>query len=197
MRAVERAGAVPGEKVVIFGAGPIGLMALAALVWRGVEGVAIVDLSERRIDIARDLGAALALNAGKGDVWGALRDMHGTELWLSAVPTLGFDAYIEASGAPSVLSEIIPQAKEGARISLVALHRKPEPIDLLSAMAKEITLAGSMAYPDDYSQMVRMLSEVDLSPAITHRFPLADYATAIDTARDASASGKVLIEPGA
>ncbi len=56
-------------------------------------------------------------------------------------------------------------------------------------MGKAITLTGSMAYPDDYAEMVRMLSEVDLSPAITHRFPLARFEEALDTARDA-VSGK-------
>lgn len=195
MHAVERVGAVPGEKVAIFGAGPIGLMALAALRWRGFADVAIVDLSQRRLDIATELGATLALNAGKGSVWGALRELHGEEKWMGFVPTTGTDVYIEASGAPSVLGEIIPQAREGARISLVALHRQPEPVDLLSVMAKEITIAGSMAYPDDYAEMVRMLSEVDLSPAITHRFPLAKFAEAIATARNADVAGKVLIEP--
>jgi threonine dehydrogenase-like Zn-dependent dehydrogenase len=195
MHAVERVGAMPGEKVAIFGAGPIGLMALATLRWRGFDDVAIVDLSARRLDIARELGATLALNPGNGDVWGPLRELHGRELWLGIVPTTGTHAYIEASGAPSVLGEIISQACEGARISLVALHRKPEPVDLLSVMAKQLTIAGSMAYPDDYGEMVRMLSEVDLSPAITHRFPLAKFAEAIETARNAEVAGKVLIEP--
>jgi len=195
MHAVERANATPGEKVAIFGAGPIGLMALATLMWRGFSDVAIVDLSKRRLEIALELGATLALNAGDGDVFGPLRELHGTELWMGVVPTVGTHVYVEASGAPSVLGQIIPQAREGARISLVALHRQPEPVDLLSVMAKELTITGSMAYPDDYSQMVRMLSEVDLSPALTHRFALADHAAAFDTARNAEVAGKVLIEP--
>jgi threonine dehydrogenase-like Zn-dependent dehydrogenase len=78
---------------------------------------------------------------------------------------------------------------------VVALHRQPEPVDFLSLMAREITLTGSMAYPDDYTAMVKMLCEVDLSPAITHRFPLDRFAEALDTARNASVSGKVIIEP--
>ena len=90
---------------------------------------------------------------------------------------------------------MIRQARPRARISVVALHRTPEPVDFLSVMAKEITLMGSMAYPDDYAEMVRMLSEVDLSPAITHRFPLARFEEALETARNASVSGKVIIEP--
>ena len=195
MHAVERLQLAPGEKVAIFGAGPIGLMALAALRWRGFDDVAIVDLSAKRLAIARELGATLALDASAGDVWGPIFELHGTEQWLGIVPCAGTHAYIEASGAPTVIGDIIARARPRARISVVALHRKPEPVDFLSLMGREITLTGSMAYPDDYSQMVRMLSEVDLAPAITHRFPLARYEEAIETARDASVSGKVIIEP--
>ena len=195
MHAVERLGLAPGEKVAIFGAGPIGLMALAVLRWRGFDDVAIVDLSAKRLAIARELGATRALNAGSDDVWGALHELHGTEKWLGMMPCPGTHGYVEASGAPSVIGEIIAKARPRARVSVVALHRKPEPVDFLSVMAREITLTGSMAYPDDYTAMVKMLGEVDLSPAITHRFPLDRYAEALDTARDASVSGKVIIEP--
>jgi threonine dehydrogenase-like Zn-dependent dehydrogenase len=195
MHAVERAQVAPGEKVAIFGAGPIGLMALAALRWRGCDDVAIVDLSEKRLAIARELGATLALNAAAGDVWGPIFELHGAETWLGIVPCAGTDAYIEASGAPSVIGDIIARARPRARIAVVALHRKPEPVDFMSLMGREITLTGSMAYPDDYAAMVRMLSEVDLSPAITHRFPLARFEEALEAARDPSASGKVIIEP--
>ena len=195
MHAVERAQLAPGEKVAIFGAGPIGLMSLAVLRWRGFDDVAIFDLSEKRLSIARELGATLALNAGQSDVWRALHELHGTEKWLGMVPCAGTHAYIEASGAPSVIGQIISHARPRARVSVVALHRQPEPVDFLSLMAREITLAGSMAYPDDYTAMVKMLGEVDLSPAITHRFPLARFAEALDTARNASVSGKVIIEP--
>jgi threonine dehydrogenase-like Zn-dependent dehydrogenase len=195
MHAVERAQLAPGEKVAIFGAGPIGLMSLAVLRWRGFDDVAIFDLSEKRLSIARELGATLALNAGESDVWRALHDLHGTENWMGIVPCAGTHAYIEASGAPKVIGEIISHARPRARVSVVALHRQPEPVDFLSLMAREITLTGSMAYPEDYTAMVKMLGEVDLSPAITHRFPLERFAEALDTARNASVSGKVIIEP--
>ena len=195
MHAVERAQLARGDKVAIFGAGPIGLMSLAVLRWRGFDDVAIFDLSDKRLGIARELGATLALNAGTNDVWRALHELHGTEKWMGIVPCAGTNAYIEASGAPSVIADIIRNARSRARISVVALHRQPEPVDFLSLMAREITLTGSMAYPDDYTAMVKMLCEVDLSPAITHRFPLDRYAEALDTARNASVSGKVIIEP--
>ena len=195
MHAVDRLQLAPGEQVAIFGAGPIGLMALAVLRWRGFDDVVVVDLSARRLAIARELGAALALDAGKGDIWGPLRELHGVEKWLGVVPTSGTHAYIEASGAPTVMGDLIREAREGARIAVVALHRKLQPIDFMPVMSKQLGILGSMGYPDDYTEMVRMLGEVDLSPAITHRFPLARFEEALDTARDASAAGKVIIEP--
>ena len=163
--------------------------------YRGFDDVAIVDLSPHRLGIAEKLGASLALNPEQDDVWKALRDLHGKAFFMNVVPTTGSHAYIEATGSEKVLQEILAQARPGATISLVALHRQPRELDLMSVMAKELTIAGSIAYPEDYGAMVRMLSEVDLSPAITHRFGLADYEKALETARDPSVAGKVLIEP--
>ncbi|MGI9590688.1 MAG: zinc-dependent alcohol dehydrogenase, partial [Myxococcota bacterium] len=196
MHAVDRLNLQPGEKVAIFGAGPIGLMCLATLKHRGFEDVAIVDLSENRLGLARELGADLALDAGKQDVWERLREAHGTELFLGMVPTPATDALVEASGAPGLLRDMVGQARPDARISIVALHRQPQEIDFMMVMAKQISLIGSMAYPDDYSEMVRMLSDVDLSPAITHRFPLERFDEALATAQDPTRAGKVMIEFG-
>lgn len=193
MHAVDRLRLQPGEKVAIFGAGPIGLMCLAVLKRRGFEDVAIADLSEHRLGIARELGADLALDAGREDVWARLREAHGTALFLGLVPCAGTDAYVEASGAPGLLAELVREARPDARVSVVALHRKPQEIDFMQVMAKQLTLTGSMAYPDDYSEMVRMLAEVDLSPAISHRFPLERFSEALDTARDPARAGKVMI----
>jgi threonine dehydrogenase-like Zn-dependent dehydrogenase len=61
-------------------------------------------------------------------------------------------------------------------------------------MAKALTLVGSIAYPDNYEAMIDMLGEVDLTPVITHRFKLDEFATALRVAQDPDAGGKVLIE---
>jgi threonine dehydrogenase-like Zn-dependent dehydrogenase len=195
MHAVEQAEVVAGDKVAIFGAGPIGLMALATLRHRGIEDAVIVDLSDARLEIARKLGASHALHAERDDVWGTLRELHGADLWMGKIPMIGTDAYIEASGSAAVLEQMVGQARQGARISLVALHKQPEPVNLILLMAKELTLRGSMAYPDDFTSMIDMLCEVDLSPALTHRFALADFHEALATARNAEVAGKVLVEP--
>jgi threonine dehydrogenase-like Zn-dependent dehydrogenase len=195
MHAVEQAEVGEGDKVAIFGAGPIGLMALATLLYAGREDVVIVDLSDARLEIARKLGAKHTLNPGREDVWAKLAEVHGTALWMDFVPTAGTDAYIEASGSAAVLESIVAQARPGARIALVALHKQPEALNLVLLMAKELTLRGSMAYPEDYTRMIRMLGEVDLSPALTHRFELANFHEALATAQNAELAGKVLVQP--
>ena len=206
MQAVNRAGIVPGEKVVIFGAGPIGLMALATCRYRGIDDVVVVDRSERRLEIARALGARATLGAGDAGAagageskagagpWDALAELQGRGSWLQMPIMAAADAYIEATGAPPVIPDIIAHAKEGARISVVALHRAPVPVDFMSVMAKALTIVGSIAYPEDYTEMIAMLGSVDLTPAITHRFALDEFATALDVARDPGAGGKVMIE---
>lgn len=195
MQAVNRADVSPGDKVTIFGAGPIGLMALATLRYRGFDDVAIVDLSPRRLELAAKLGATLTLDPNRGDIWAPIRELHGTESFMGIVPCAGSDAYIEASGAPTVIGDVIGRAKPGARISVVALHRKPEPVNFILLMSKQLTLAGSMCYPDDFGEMVRMLGEVDLSSVITHRFPLERAVEAFAVARDATVAGKVIVTP--
>jgi len=197
MHAVDTAELAPGEKVAIFGAGPIGLMTLATLRYRGFDDVAIVDVSDFRLEIARELGASRTLNPGRDDVFAALQDMHGLVRFMDIVPNVGTDAFVEASGAAGILPDLLVRAKSGARIVVVALHRRPQEVDFMWVMAKQLSILGSMAYPDDYSEMVRMLAEVDLSPAITHRLPLTRIDEALALARDPSRAGKVLIEPGA
>lgn len=194
MHAINRAAVAVGDRVTIFGAGPIGLMALVALRHRGIDDVAIVDLSDNRLAIAARLGAAFTLNPARDKVWKALREHHGTALLLDFIPCAGSDAYIEASGAPGVIGEIIGNAKPGARLSIVALHREPRPVDFSMVLAKQLTITGSMAYPENYGEAVDILHSVDLSPMITHRFPLAEIEEALAVARDPNRAGKVIIE---
>ena len=70
-------------------------------------------------------------------------------------------------------------------ISVVALHRGEVPVNFMLLMAKQLTIAGSMAYPADYEAMLRMLARADLTPMITHRFPLERFHDALAVARSA------------
>lgn len=194
MNAALRSDARAGEKAVVFGAGPIGLAAVATLADRGVADVIAVDLSERRLALARALGAHATLNPAREDVWQGVRARHGEALLLGARMAAS-DAYVEASGASAVIGEVLQHAKGEARLSVVALHRAPVPVNFLLVMMKQLTLRGAMEYPEDFGATLALLARRDLAPMITHRFPLARFADALAVARDADASGKVMIEP--
>jgi len=195
MNAVDRSEAVAGEKVVVFGAGPIGLAAVATLHDRGVEDVIAVDLSRRRLEIAAALGARATVDASQEDPWQRIRALHGEESLLGA-PMAASDAYIEASGAAPVIPEILQHARGGARLAVVALHNEPVPVNFLLVMMKQLTIRGAMEYPEDFTQAIDLLSRRDLSPMVSHRFPLERFHEALAIARDPEAGGKVLIEVG-
>lgn len=194
MQAVNQADVKPGQKVTVFGAGCIGMMAMVTLKYRGFEDVAIVDLSDKRLEIARALGADLTLNPSSDDVWARLREAHGTGLLLGKVECNGSDAYIECTGNQKVMSDILNQAKPNAHISVPALHRETFPISLMLLMMKQLRITGSMTYPEDFGETLELLCKVDLSPLITHKFGLDDFGEALKTAQDTFVAGKVMIE---
>ena len=103
------------------------------------------------------------------------------------------DAYIEASGAPPVIPQILQQARSEARLAVVALHSEPVAVNFLLVMMKQLTIRGAMEYPEDYSDALELLARRDLSPMISHRFSLDEFHTALATAQDPRAGGKVMV----
>lgn len=191
MNAVDRSGAEPGDKVAIFGGGPIGLAALAVLVDRGVEDTVVVDLSPERLALAERLGAELVISAADDDPWQVLSAVHGTEQHMLG-PTVGTDVFIEATGAASVIRDMVQHAKKRSQISVVALHYADVPTSYLLLMMKELTITGAMEYPERFESGLELLERRDLSDLLTHRFALDDFDEALATLRSGSA-GKVLV----
>lgn len=193
MNAVDKLRVEAHEKAVVFGAGPIGLAAVASLRDRGCDDVVAIDLSPRRLELARSLGARATLNAADVDVWHELRKLHGETLFFGG-PVAASDAFVEASGAPTVITQVIGNARRGARLSIVALHRKPIQVNFLLVLMRELQINGAMEYPEDFGRGVELLARRDLSSMITHRFPLERFQDALEVARDPSVAGKVMIE---
>ena len=171
MQAVNQADVSPGDKVAVFGCGPIGLMAVATLIDRGVHDVVAVDMSPARLRLAEGLGVQATLNPATDDVWAELARLHGTAPFRFG-PTAATDAFIEASGADPVIGDILQNGRFGGRMSIVALHYSPVPTSFLMLLMKQFTIRGSIEYPADYQQTLDLLTRHDLSPLITHRFPL-------------------------
>ena len=193
MNAVDKLRVSAGEKAVVFGAGPIGLAAVASLRAQGVHDVVAVDLSEKRLELARALGARATLRADQDDVWRELRRIHG-EVDFMGTAVAASDAFVEASGASPVIQQVVANARRGARLSVVALHRAPIEVSFLLVLMRELQITGAMEYPDDFTRSLELLATADLTPMITHRFPLERFPEAVAAAQDASAAGKVMVE---
>ena len=193
MHAVDQSEAKPGDRVAVLGAGPIGLSAIATLADRGIEDVVSVDLSDTRLEIARALGATHTVNPGQEDLWEGLGRIHGTSQlhWMDLV---GTNVFIEATGVGPLLADVIHRCAPKSRISVVALHRREVPVAFMDVLTKEVTIRGSIEYPEDYSEMIRLISRQDLEPMITHRFGLDDFLDAFDVAKSPTSGAKVMIE---
>jgi len=139
MRAVEQADVAPGDAVAVFGCGPIGLAAVATLLDRGVDRVVAIDLSATRRELALGLGAQAALDPAAVDVWEELARLHGTKPFMTT-RTPATDAFIEASGAARVITDVIARGPVGGRLSVVALHYAPIPTSAMSARMLSATL---------------------------------------------------------
>jgi threonine dehydrogenase-like Zn-dependent dehydrogenase len=195
MNAVDKVAASPGEKAVVFGAGPIGLGAVASLRGAGVEDVISVDLSPHRLGLALELGARATVNPAEVALWPSLRELHG-EVDFMGGRVAATEVFVEASGASHLIQELTANARRGARLSVVALHRTPVEVNFLLVLMRELQINGAMEYPAEFGRSLEVLERDDLSAMITHRFPLERFHDALAVARDASRAGKVMIEIG-
>jgi len=196
LHALERAEVRPGAKVVVFGAGPIGLGVVAALRHRGIDDVLAVDLSEHRLALALRLGARAALRGGREALWEDIAELHGREA-VHGQPALGTEIYIDAAGVGANIRAVLERARFGATLVMVALHGQETPLPLFQIMARELTLRGAMAYPEEFGAALAMLEdpELELDAMISHRYPLAEFHQALATARDVQRSAKVMVLP--
>lgn len=184
----------PTDRVVVFGAGPIGLSVVVCLKYLGVDEIVVVDLSEQRLAVAAQLGAS-PFKADAGDLTTFLRDKHG-ESELMGKPMPGTDLYFEATGAKPVFEQVVNMAKTGARLVILGLHKLPVNLDLANVLLRELTIVGSMAYPTEFAGVISMLEsgKVNVDPLITHRYPLSEFDTALARARDTELAIKVMVD---
>jgi len=194
LHGVNRAEAKPGDKVVVFGCGPIGLSMVLWLVDRGVKDVVALDLAEERLERAKALGARAVINPAKENVRDRLVELHGKGrvLYRDAV---GTDAFIDAAGAPSILNDVIRMAKFQARMVVTAAYMKPLEIDLGAMLTTEMTLTTAVGYPTEMPEVVAALPRLreKAGSLISHRYPFSQVIQALAVA-GTPASAKVMID---
>jgi 2-desacetyl-2-hydroxyethyl bacteriochlorophyllide A dehydrogenase len=196
LHGVNRAEVQPHHKVVVFGAGSIGLGVVVGLRQRGVTDIIAVDVVDSRLQLARQLGAKTTINPSSEDFAAIVAREHGTSQ-MFGWPMVNTDVFIDAAGAAAPLQQAVAMCRSATRFVIVAVHKQPVPLDLVMVMAKELVITGSIAYPrDEFAEVIAMLSagKVDVSPMISHRFPLSEFPQAFKMAQDAKHALKVMVE---
>jgi threonine 3-dehydrogenase len=178
---------VIGEDVLITGAGPIGIMAAAVAKHAGARNVVITDVSEHRLDLAREVGVDLALNVAERTISEAQSELGMSE---------GFDVGMEMSGKPIALQEMIGNMAHGGRIAMLGLPAEDFAVDFGSVVLKMLHIKGIYGremFETWYSMSVLLQRGLDLTPVITHRFDYTAFDEAFATAREGKC-GKVILD---
>jgi threonine 3-dehydrogenase len=176
-----------GEDVLITGAGPIGLMAAAVARHVGARYVVITDISEPRLELARQLGVDIALNVTTGTIADTQKQLGMVE---------GFDVALEMSGHTSALPDVIANLNHGGRIAMLGLPSAPIEIDWSKIVTHMITIKGIYGremYETWYAMSAMLHSGLDISAVITDRFPVTLWKDAFATARGGKC-GKVVLD---
>jgi 2-desacetyl-2-hydroxyethyl bacteriochlorophyllide A dehydrogenase len=192
---VNRSNAQPTDKVVVFGAGPIGLGATIWLKLRGVAHVTVVDVLPERLHTALAVGADAVVNSATDDLTARLTALHGPAANALGQPRPGTDIYIDAAGAPAVIQATVDNAKWGATLVMVAVQKKSDAIDLGGMLRSELTLIASQGYPTEIFEVTPELVEHHerFAQLISHRIPFTDVEHAFDLALTPGAAEKIVV----
>ncbi|MEE8428703.1 MAG: zinc-binding dehydrogenase [Gammaproteobacteria bacterium] len=194
LHGVNRAQVKAGDKVVVFGCGPIGLGMVLWLVDRGVTDVVALDLSPERRERAKSLGAREVIDPSQEDLHARLLELHGSARVFNR-EAVGTDAYIDAAGAPNILSDVVRMAKYQSRMVVTAAHPQPVPLDLGAMLTTEMTITTAVGYPTEMHEVLEALPRLREKAAslISHRFPFNEVIEALDIA-STPGSAKVMID---
>lgn len=182
------------DKVLVFGAGPIGLGAILALKSLGVQHVVVADLIASRLETALEIGADAVINSAEENLAQRLVELHGPGEAMFPGKA-GTDIYLDAAGVPAVVQSAVTMAKKGATIGVVAVHKEPVSVDFLSLMSNEITILGSMGYPDEIFDVTEDLvaNWQKYARIVSHTIPFDRVDEALATASTPGAADKIVV----
>jgi threonine 3-dehydrogenase len=176
-----------GEDVLITGAGPIGCMAAAIAQHAGARYVVVTDVNPYRLELAKQMGATLALDVREEKIEAAQAKLGMRE---------GFDVGMEMSGNPEAFGAMLANMCHGAKIALLGILPPATAIDWDYIIFNGLTIKGIYGremYETWYKMTVMIQSGLDIEPIITHRFHFSEYEDAFQVMRSGK-SGKVILD---
>ncbi|MFA7439064.1 L-threonine 3-dehydrogenase [Castellaniella sp.] len=176
-----------GEDVLITGAGPIGAMAVAVARHVGARHVVVTDVNDYRLQLAGRMGATRTVNVARQDLAEVMRELGMTE---------GFDVGLEMSGVPEAFAGLLAQMNHGGKVSLLGILPDGVGIDWSQVIFKGLEIKGiygRQMFETWYKMAAMLQSGLDISPIITHHYPVAAFREAFEIMRS-GASGKVILD---
>jgi threonine 3-dehydrogenase len=178
---------VLGEDVLITGAGPIGIMAIPVVRHAGARHVVVTDLNPFRLELARKMGATVAVNPIENSIADVQKQLGMLE---------GFDVGLEMSGNAQALRDMVANMSHGGKIAVLGIPAKEITMDLRQVIFNMLTIKGIYGremYETWYKMTVMLESGVDISPVITHRFAYSDFQLGFE-AMISGQAGKVVLD---
>ncbi len=178
---------VLGEDVLITGAGPIGIMAIPVVRHAGARHIVITDMNPFRLDLARKMGATLAVNPTETPITEVQKQLGMLE---------GFDVGLEMSGNAEALRDMVANMSHGGKIAILGIPAKEMLMDWRQVIFNMLTIKGIYGremYETWYKMSVLLESGVDIAPVITHRFAYTDFELGLE-AMISGQTGKVILD---
>ena len=176
-----------GEDVLITGAGPIGIMAVAIARYAGARHVVITDVNDYRLDLARKMGASRALNVTRESLDDTMQELGMEE---------GFDVGMEMSGNPQAFQDMLRTMHHGGKVALLGILPSGTGIDWDAVIFKGLIVKGIYGremFETWYKMSSMLQSGLNIDPIITHHFPVDEYLAAFDL-MESGQSGKVILQ---
>ncbi len=175
-----------GEDVLITGAGPIGIMAVAISRHVGARNVVITDINDYRLDLARKMGATRAVNVNESSICACIEELG----------LIGFDIGMEMSGNATAFEDMLENMYHGGRIALLGLLPSMAQIDWDQIIFKGLIIKGIYGreiFETWYKMETMLQSGLDISPVLTHKYAFDDFQTAFAT-MNSGQCGKVILQ---
>jgi len=176
-----------GEDVLISGAGPIGIMAVAICKFSGSRNIVITDINDYRLDLALKLGATRTINPKKEQIKDVFEELNINH---------GFDIGLEMSGSPQAFNEIIDHMYNGGNIALLGLLPKSTKINWDDVIFKGLNIKGIYGREmyDTWYKMTQMVrGGLSISEVLTHQFNIDDFQDAFEVLKSGNC-GKVVLK---
>jgi threonine 3-dehydrogenase len=176
-----------GEDVLITGAGPIGIMAVAIARHVGARHIVITDVNDYRLEIANRMGATAAINVTHTSIADTAKRLGMRE---------GFDVGMEMSGNVQAFRDLLQAMNYGGQVAILGIPSSEVTLDLTQIILKGLKIKGIYGREmfETWYKMTSMLqSRLDISQVITHRFGVNDFQQAFDIMRSGR-SGKVIMD---